>query len=154
MTAAGATGRIDALFRYPVKSMQGEAIDATAIGERGVVGDRAYALVDEETGKVASAKNPRRWGVLFECHARFVDEPDFGSGLPPVEVTAPDGDTVRSDDPDVHEWLSRVVGRPVRLETEPPERAIIEQYHPTIEGLADAEGDAETTTDDVLALVA
>src|SRR3954451_13584243 len=117
MTAAGATGRIDALFRYPVKSMQGEALDATTIGDRGVVGDRAYALVDEETDKVASAKNPRRWGVLFECHARFVDEPNLGADPPPIEVTPPAGGRIRSDDPGGHEWLSRVVGRPVRLET-------------------------------------
>ena len=69
------SAEIDALFRYPVKSMAGEQIDVTAVGERGVLGDRAYALVDGETGKVASAKNPRRWGMLFGCRAVYVDEP-------------------------------------------------------------------------------
>ena len=61
--------KIEALFRYPVKSMLGEEVAGTVVGERGLAGDRAYALVEHETGKVASAKNPRRWGVLFECRA-------------------------------------------------------------------------------------
>src|SRR4051794_2312992 len=60
-SSAMATARIEALFRYPVKSMLGEQIDVSVVGERGLLGDRAYALIDEETGKVASAKNPRRW---------------------------------------------------------------------------------------------
>ena len=112
--------RIDGLYRYPVKSMRGEEIDATIVGERGLLGDRAYALVDQETGKVASAKNPRRWGILFDFHAAFVDEPVADSDLPPVEITGPDGERIRSDEHDAHEALSRLVGRPVRLESRPP----------------------------------
>ena len=55
------TGTVVSIWRYPVKSMLGEELNASYVTERGLVGDRAYALLDEETGKVASAKNPRKW---------------------------------------------------------------------------------------------
>ena len=56
-----AVGRVVGICRYPVKSMMAEELNATVVTERGVLGDRAFALIDMETGKVASAKNPRRW---------------------------------------------------------------------------------------------
>ncbi len=62
-----------ALWRYPVKSMMGEELNAAEVTERGVLGDRPYALVDAETGKVVSAKEPRKWAKLFEFRASFVD---------------------------------------------------------------------------------
>jgi hypothetical protein len=40
--------------------MLGEELNSSYVTARGLLGDRAYALVDEETGKVASAKNPRK----------------------------------------------------------------------------------------------
>lgn len=146
------TARIDALYRYPVKSMLGEQIDATVVGERGLLGDRAYALIDQETGKVASAKNPRRWGALLGCRAEFVEEPLSGSELPPIHITFPDGTTIQSDDPNANESLSRVVGRAVRLETQAPEGAVMEQYRPPVDGISDPQ--ADTVTDEVVAVVA
>jgi uncharacterized protein len=144
--------KIEALYRYPVKSMRGERVDATVVGEQGLLGDRAYALVDQQTGKVASAKNPRRWGVLFGCHAAFIDEPLAGSAPPPVEITGPNGDKFRSDDPGADDALSNIVGRAVRLESRPPEGAIQEQFHPPVAGVADAA--AGTVTDEHIAIVA
>ena len=47
--------RVVAIWRYPVKSMMGEELNAPEVTEHGLLGDRAYALVDEETGEVASA---------------------------------------------------------------------------------------------------
>jgi uncharacterized protein YcbX len=61
------------LWRYPVKSMLGEELNASAITSQGLLGDRAYALVDSSNGKVASAKNPRKWPYLFDFRAAFVD---------------------------------------------------------------------------------
>ena len=57
---ATATGTVVSIWRYPVKSMLGEEINSSYVTERGLVGDRSYALIDQETGKVASAKNPRK----------------------------------------------------------------------------------------------
>jgi uncharacterized protein YcbX len=147
-----ASARIDALLRYPVKSMLGEQVETTVIGERGLLGDRAYALVEQETGKVASAKNPRRWGMLFQCRAEYVESPLESSELPPVRITLPDGGSTDSDDARVHELLSRVVGRPVRLETQAREGAVIEVYRPDVEGIPEAE--RETVTDEPFAIVA
>jgi len=144
--------RIEALLRYPVKSMLGEEIDATVVGERGLVGDRAYALVDQETGRVVSAKNPRRWSVLFECRARFLDEPSTGREPPPVEITGPGGEIIRSDDAGLDDALARLVGRPVRLERRLPEGALIEQYRPHVDGITDPRDD--TVTEDPIAIVA
>ncbi|WP_218596612.1 MOSC N-terminal beta barrel domain-containing protein [Chroogloeocystis siderophila] len=61
MRAALVVGSVVSLRRYPVKSMMGEKLDATEISHKGVVGDRAYALIEFATGKVVSAKNPRKW---------------------------------------------------------------------------------------------
>ena len=49
--------------------MLGEEVSAAEMTARGLVGDRAYALVDVSTGKVASAKNPRKWAKLFQLRA-------------------------------------------------------------------------------------
>ena len=144
--------RVEALFRYPVKSMLGEALGTTAVGDRGFLGDRAYALVDQETGKVVSAKNPRRWGVLLQCRAAFVEEPVVEAELPPVRITLPDGDRVASDDPTVHDRLSRLVDRAVRLETEPAVGAVIEIVSPVVEGIAEVQ--EEVVTDSPVAMVA
>ena len=54
-----------AVWRYPVKSMLGETLDAAEVGPHGLRGDRAYALIDDEDGKVVTAKNPKKWPNLF-----------------------------------------------------------------------------------------
>ena len=120
-------GTVAALWRYPVKSMLGEEVDRSAVGERGLAGDRAYALVDRDTGKVVSGKNPgRRGAVMFECRAAFLEPPDSGADPPPVLVTLPDGSTVRSDDAGVDDVISRAVNRPVALRSRAPEHAVID----------------------------
>ena len=63
-TSEAVLGSVLSLWRYPVKSMMGEELNAAAFTERGLAGDRVYALVDPTNGKVASAKNPRKWAKL------------------------------------------------------------------------------------------
>ena len=150
MNATKAT--VAGIWRYPVKSMLGEELDVSAIGERGLAGDRAYALVDVETGNIVSAKNPRRWGTLFECRARYLESPDPAGDVPPVRITLPDGTTVRSDDADVADVLSRALGRPVRLTTQAPATVMIEQYVPHVVGVVDERSD--TVSEGQIALLA
>ena len=71
MSSAGQIelGSVVSLWRYPVKSMMGEELNATDVTERGLLGDRAYALVDTSDGKAATAKNPRKWPGLFDFRA-------------------------------------------------------------------------------------
>jgi uncharacterized protein YcbX len=137
---------ITAIHRYPVKSMLGESLTRCVVGPTGVVGDRAYAVIDDETGIVASAKVPRRWADLLAFSARFVAEPEPGAAPPPVEITFPDGSTHRSDDADVDAALSAALGRPVHLASVPPEGAYFEELWPDIEGLAPQQLIDATTT--------
>jgi uncharacterized protein len=122
--------------RCPVKSMQGEMPVDAALDATGVVGDRAYALVDAESGAVGSAKDPRRWAGLLGFAARFSAEPGPGQ---PVTITLPGGAEVSSTDPDVDMRLSAAVGRVVTLSVGPSVGNTYDEVWPDIEGLAPAE---------------
>ncbi len=132
MTSNGTTplGSITALWRYPVKSMGGEELDVAEVTERGLLGDRSYALIDVETGQVVSAKNPRKWGNLFEFQSTLLESSSDNDTIPAARITLPDGITVRSDDPGVEDRLSALVGRAVRLASSPPPASRIEGYWP------------------------
>ena len=116
MTAAGS---VRSLWRYPVKSMLGEELESCEVTERGFLGDRAYALVDAEDGKVASTKNPRKWARLFECRAEFVESSCA------VRITLPDGEAFPADDPNAATALSRLLGRKATLETSAAEVPVL-----------------------------
>lgn len=107
-----ASGRVTGLWRYPVKSMMGEAVSAADLTANGLAGDRRFAVLDEETGRVASAKRPVIWGTMLHCRARYLGDPIANA---PIEMALADGSTVRSDEADVDARLSGVLGRRVRL---------------------------------------
>lgn len=133
--SANAIATVVALWRYPIKSMMGEQLNAVEVTDRGLLGDRAYALVDRETGKVASAKFPRKWPTLLAHRATYVEPPAGADGPPAVRITLPDGRIIRSDDPDIDQVLSADVGRDVALDQSAPEAPSLEEYWPDIEGL-------------------
>jgi uncharacterized protein YcbX len=118
--------------------MMGEELNSSYVTERGLLGDRAYALVDQETGKVASAKDPRKWGKLFDFRAAFAQQPLGIEQIPPVRIAIPDG-TLISNDQDIDHILSIVLGRRVRLMRPSLEKPGLEEYWPDIEGLAHRE---------------
>jgi uncharacterized protein len=130
MDASEPVGTVRALWRFPVKSMQGEELDAADLSEGGVLGDRAYALVDKETGKVASAKHAKLWPDLLKCRAAFVEPPRRGTEVPPARIELADGTSVLSDAPDVDAVLSRFFGRDVALASAADNGYTIDQYHP------------------------
>jgi uncharacterized protein YcbX len=132
-------GSVAALGRFPVKSMQGEQIERADVTTAGFPGDRAYAVVDDETGKVASAKHPRKWAALLDCRARFTSEPMAGEPAPPAVITLPDGSEVSTDHPSVHGALSAALGRPVHLSARAADDRTLEEVWPAIDGLAPAE---------------
>jgi uncharacterized protein len=133
------TGTVVSLWRYPVKSMLGEELNSSYVTERGLIGDRSYALIDQETGKVASAKNPRKWEKLFDFRAAFIDRPQVVENIPPVRITFPDGTHIFSNQEDINHTLSNVFGRDVRLMRASLEKPSYEEYWPDIEGLAQRE---------------
>ena len=140
-------GSVVSLWRYPVKSMMGEELNASVVTERGLFGDRTYAIMDKATGKVASAKHPRKWRKLFDCHAAYVEPPKPNDAtLPPVWITLPDGTIVRSEQNDIDEILSNLLERDVELRMRAPSTVSLEEYWPDIEGLTYR----DTVTDEVM----
>ncbi|KUI44778.1 molybdenum cofactor biosysynthesis protein [Mycobacterium sp. GA-1199] len=128
------TGRVAALQRYPVKSMLGEVRDRVRIGPLGVDGDRRYALIDEETGRVATAKHPRRWSALLQCAS--ITSEDGG-----VTVTLPDGRSVPVTEAAAP--LSELLGRTVHIADERAAGVVLERSDPleVLEHGIDAEFD-------------
>jgi uncharacterized protein YcbX len=132
-------GSVVSLWRYPVKSMMGEELNAAEVTERGLFGDRQFAVVDAATGKVAGAKNPRKWGNFFDFRAAYVEPLQEKSKLPAVRIALPDGTVVTSDQPDLAQVLSRALGREVAFARaqhgEESPGATAEEYWPDMEGL-------------------
>lgn len=117
-------GTVQSLHRYPVKSMLGEAHATATLTARGVTGDRAFALIDAATGKIASAKRPQLWRCLLDCAART----EHATGE--VIVRLPGGSVHRAGEGVLDHLLSCLAGRGVWLETVPPEGAELERSHP------------------------
>ena len=104
-------GKIQQIWRYPLKSMNGETLNACVAGSLGLPGDRGWALRDEKTKEITNGKNIP---LLMQCAARYRDEPANGS-IPHIDITLPDGSRLASDQTDVNERLSAVLGKPVSL---------------------------------------
>ncbi len=132
-------GAVVGLWRYPVKSMMGEELSAAEVTDRGLLGDRQFAVIDASTGKVAGAKNPRKWGNFFDFRATYVEPPERGTKLPAVRLTLPDGTVVTSEQPDLPQILSKALGREVAFAEAQHDGessgAQAEEYWPDMEGL-------------------
>src|ERR1700675_2089133 len=99
------------IWRFPVKSMQGERIQRGDLGLRGLVGDRGWAVRDERAGEIRGAK---KLPQLLQATARYTAEPVAGA-IPAAEITLPDGSRLAGDTPEAGARLSAYLGRPVTL---------------------------------------
>jgi hypothetical protein len=106
---------VEAVFRYPVKSMLGTRVEQAQVRVSGLAGDRGWALIDLQTGKVASAKQPRLWRCLLQLRAQYHAGADGAEPAGAVTITLPDGTSVRAGEPDANQLLTGFVGRPVVL---------------------------------------
>lgn len=106
-------GTVAELWRYPVKSFQGERVDALELAPGGALGDRTLAVIDPAAGKVLSGK---RYPDLLMAAARLDADR--------VVLTLPDGSEHDAADPAVHEALSRWLDLEVRLSA-PPDDAVL-----------------------------
>ena len=113
-------GTVTALSRYPVKSMLGEALESVEVTASGFAGDRVTALIDVETGRVASAKHPSTWRGLLALSSRWND------GAP--QITMPDGETIAASG--AAGALSALLHRPVRASTVRPAHAAVARPAP------------------------
>lgn len=115
------TGVVEEIWRHPVKAMVGERIDRARVDARGLVGDRLWAVYDEER-RIASGKNSRRfrrYDDVLRLRARTI-EPVPGEPTV-VEVDDPDqatGTTVRVGTPAADAWISARVGVPLVVRQE------------------------------------
>lgn len=134
MSSNGAVGSVAGLWRFPVKSMRGEQLEVAELTGQGLLGDRAFAMIDVETGKVVSAKSAKLFPDLLNCRATFVESPRSGRELPPVRIVLPNGEAVTSNSPEVDRALSAYFRRDVELARAAPENFTIDQYFPDIEG--------------------
>ena len=104
-------GKIGTIMRFPIKSLLGELLDECAITSNGIRGDRALALVDTATGKIASAKQPNLWRDLLTLSAKT-----YPSALNSrVVVSSRAGDRLDHLDANFDAWLSKLLGRDVKL---------------------------------------
>jgi uncharacterized protein len=100
------------LWRYPVKSMLGEACESVDLDARGVAGDRLFAIRDGD-GKLGSGKTTRRFRHIAGLFAfRAVHR------APAPEIIFPDGRRMAGSDPDIHHALSQALAAPVTLARE------------------------------------
>ena len=136
MSEAGLVGSVGALWRYPVKSMMGERVETVVVTERGILGDRAYALVDQNTGKLGSVKNPRKWGFLLTCKARFAEPVESDETVPPALITLPDGAGLPTNRPETAKILSELLGRKVSIASGGAAQPRVEKYWPNVDSLA------------------
>ena len=136
-----------AIHRYPVKSMMGEELNASYVTTNGVLGDRAFALKDED-GKLVTAKNPRKWPSMFSHRAAFsAPIPLAEAPLPPVMLTLPDGRVLMSDAPELQSALSASLGRSVFWESVAPAAPVIEEFWPAdVEGLPHSDAVTDENT--------
>jgi uncharacterized protein len=105
--------QISQLWTYPVKSMVGVSVESVELSSLGIVGDRHWAIRDNERGGIRGAK---KIGELMQFTAHRKDND--------VIITFPDGTQVSSADEDVNFMLSGVLGRNVLLESLPADGSL------------------------------
>jgi uncharacterized protein len=105
-------GIVSALWRFPVKSMRGEALPEASLTERGVIGDRQWALRETKYGGLVSA---RTWPMMLALKSSYLADPALDLDAP-VRIELPDGHAVNVDDPAAHAALSAFLRRDVRLD--------------------------------------
>jgi len=109
-------GTIKELWRYPVKSMEGELLQEAEVEKLGVVGDRSWAVRDELAGEIIGVRKLPR---LLNCSARYETQPkpgQTGSDVPNVHVLLPDGTRFLSRNEQSNELLSAYLKKNVSLQ--------------------------------------
>ena len=95
---------VSSLWRYPVKSLQGEQVAEATVLPDGIAGDREWGIRDERTGRILTA---RRRPELLTASATSDD------GVP--TITLPDGTTLPGPGPNTDRVLSEWLDAPVSL---------------------------------------
>lgn len=108
-------GTVKELWRYPVKSMEGELLEEAQIEELGLMGDRCWAIRDELKNETSSVRTLPK---LLQCTAQYQNEPRIGqtgSLIPHVKITLPDGTYSNSDGDNTNKLLSDFLNKDVSI---------------------------------------
>ena len=105
-------GTVQQIWRYPIKGMAGESLEACHLGETGLQGDRIWALRDVARQEIQSCKfRPQLLRCIARCRQQqLTDDHDA------VDIVFPDGRIVGSDDPVIDELLTSLTGHDSTLE--------------------------------------
>ena len=106
-------GTVGALYRYPVKSMRGEALDEARVTFQGVPGDRRYAFVQDGNLSVFPYLTGRQIPEMVRYTAWLEDPADLMNS--PVLVRTPDGETLPVESAALHADLARRYAKPFHL---------------------------------------
>ena len=105
-------GKVESLWRYPVKSLLGESLGSFYIDDRGVAGDRLYAISNSE-GKFGSGKDTRRFRRIDGLFSMSAETTENG-----ISITFPDGSVLSGNAPSIDSMLSQTLGQSVTLTKE------------------------------------
>lgn len=120
--------RLSALYRYPLKSAQAQAMGQSPCGLQGLLGDRRWMLVEQDNGRFLTQRaypQMSQLSALYDADGGLVLS---APGFDPLQVAVPQADanlrgatiwrdTLRVPDAGdaAADWLSRFIGKPVRL---------------------------------------
>ena len=110
-------GHVEQIWRYPVKSMGGEVVEAAELCQAGIPGDRCWAVIDAELSEIRSAK---RWPELLNYRASLnatgkLAPATYDAAVPDVTIVCPDGTVIRGRGDNADELLAQNLGRQARL---------------------------------------
>jgi uncharacterized protein YcbX len=124
-------GVVQELWRYPIKSLRGESLTVAQITERGIEGDREWALRELDRGGIMSA---RVWAGLLQLRAVRADH--GGNDDAAVRIELPDGRMLDVSDPATPLILTELLGREVALARVRRERLSADELDAVIRGAA------------------
>ncbi|GAA0539516.1 molybdenum cofactor biosysynthesis protein [Saccharopolyspora subtropica] len=107
-----AHGSVTELTRWPVKSLRGELVGAARFDERGMAGDRAYALLDERATRAGNVLTVRQNPTMLSWSAAYGETAD---PTEPPTLHAPDGTEWSWKDPGLADALAGALGIPLSL---------------------------------------
>lgn len=114
-------GTVKELWRYPVKSMEGELLRDAELDKLGVVGDRCWAVCDEVSSEITGVRKLPR---LLSCAAQYEASPQAGQtgeDVPHIQVQLPDGTRFSTSDEQCNDLLSAYLKKEVSLRPLQPE---------------------------------
>lgn len=127
--------QLSALYRYPLKSARGQALQRSSLGLLGLSGDRRWMLVERDNGRFLTQRAYPQMSQLTALHGKSGDLTLEATGRPALNVAVPQADsdlrgvTIWRDTfrvPDAGDaaaqWLSEFIGKDVRLVYVPEER--------------------------------